>query len=194
MWHIWGLCCQKHVSQAGISNYIPQSTVGCNYFSLFEIPASGNILLWDVITYPCLRYLLLATKSTYVLRNWVTIGLDIRFAAFSSPSLYINQWWPFTNHIPRNRLQWQTRQHSTQSVGNMPPPSPRHLLPHLLQIMPRNPKYDQFQPKGHHNEENPQSMTKMPGNPKFYQNAWKPQILPISLSQNSIKIRKIYKL
>ena len=41
-----------------------------------------------------------------------------------------------------------TRQHSTQCVGNMPPPSPRHLLPHVLQIMPRNPKYDQFQPKG----------------------------------------------
>ena len=33
--------------------------------------------------------------------------------------------------------------------------------------MPRNANYDQFQPKGHHNEENPQSMTKMPGNPKF---------------------------
>ena len=63
----------------------------------------------------------------------------------------------------------KTRQHSTQSVGNVPPPSPRHLLPHVLQIMPRNPKYDKFQPKGHHNEENPQSMTKMPGNPKFYQ-------------------------
>ena len=51
--------------------------------------------------------------------------------------------------------------------------------------MPRNPKYDQFQPKGHYNEENPQGTTKMPG---------KPQILPVSLSQNSIKIRKIYKL
>ena len=62
----------------------------------------------------------------------------------------------------------KTRQHSTQSVKNMPPPSPRHLLPHVLQIMPRNANYDQFQPKGHHNEENPQSMTKMPGNPKFY--------------------------
>ena len=69
----------------------------------------------------------------------------------------------------RNREEvWRTRQHSTQSVRNMPPPSPRHLLPHVLQIMPRNAKYDQFQPKGHHNEENPQSMTKMPGNPKFY--------------------------
>ena len=42
------------------------------------------------------------------------------------------------------------------------------LLPHILQIMPRNPKYDQFQPKGHHNEKNPQSTTKMPENPKFY--------------------------
>ena len=34
--------------------------------------------------------------------------------------------------------------------------------------MPKNANYDQFQPKGHHNEENQQSMTKMPGNPKFY--------------------------
>ena len=30
------------VSQAGISNYIPQFTVGCNYLSLPEIPAPGN--------------------------------------------------------------------------------------------------------------------------------------------------------
>ena len=33
--------------------------------------------------------------------------------------------------------------------------------------MPSDPKYDQFQPKGNHNEENPQSTAKMPGNPKF---------------------------
>ena len=33
----------------------------------------------------------------------------------------------------------------------------------------RNPTYDQYQPKDHYDEENPQSMTKMPGNPKFYQ-------------------------
>ena len=70
-----------------------------------------------------------------------------------------------TTDVRKNK---ETRQHSTQSVGNMPPPSPRHLLPHVPQIMPRNPKYDQFQPKGHHNEENPQSTTKMPVNPKFY--------------------------
>ena len=31
----------------------------------------------------------------------------------------------------------------------------------------RNPKYNQFQSKGHHNKENPQSITKMTGSPKF---------------------------
>ena len=40
--HICRLCCQKQVSQAGIGNYIPQFTVGCNYVSLPEIPVSGN--------------------------------------------------------------------------------------------------------------------------------------------------------
>ena len=42
---IWRLWRQKHVSQAGISNYIPQCTVGCNYLSLSEIPASGAKVL-----------------------------------------------------------------------------------------------------------------------------------------------------
>ena len=43
--NIWGLRFQKQVSQAGISNYIPQFTVGCNYLSLSEIPASGAKVL-----------------------------------------------------------------------------------------------------------------------------------------------------
>ena len=35
------------VSQAWISNCIPQDTMGCNYISLLEIPASGNkVLIW----------------------------------------------------------------------------------------------------------------------------------------------------
>ena len=33
----WWLWCQNQVSQAGISNCIPQQTVGCNYLSLPEI-------------------------------------------------------------------------------------------------------------------------------------------------------------
>ena len=43
--YIWGHCCQKQVSQAEKSNYIPQFTVGCNYWSRPEIPASGNKVL-----------------------------------------------------------------------------------------------------------------------------------------------------
>ena len=43
--YICGLRRQKQVSQAGKSNYIPQSTAGCNYLSLPEIPASGNKVL-----------------------------------------------------------------------------------------------------------------------------------------------------
>ena len=38
----WGLWCQKQVSQAGISNYIPQFTVGCSYLCMPEIPASST--------------------------------------------------------------------------------------------------------------------------------------------------------
>ena len=46
--HIWGLWCQEQVSQAGISNYIPRFTVGCNHLSLPEIPASGTkVLTYD---------------------------------------------------------------------------------------------------------------------------------------------------
>ena len=41
----WGFWCQKQVSHTGISNCIPQSTVGCNYLSLPEIPASGAKVL-----------------------------------------------------------------------------------------------------------------------------------------------------
>ena len=54
-----------------------------------------------------------------------------------------------------------------QNVRNMPPLPTQHLLPAFFQIMARNPKYNQFQAKGHLNEENPQSMTKIPRKPKF---------------------------
>ena len=33
---IWGLYDQKEVSQAGISDYVPQYALGCNYLSLPE--------------------------------------------------------------------------------------------------------------------------------------------------------------
>ena len=99
---------------------------------------------------------------------WISIKIPLKFVpkgpVNNIPALFQIMAW----RRPGDKPLSETRQHSTQSVGNMPPPSPPHLLPHVLQIMPRNPKYDQFQPKGHHNEENPQSTTKMPGNLKFY--------------------------
>ena len=40
-----GLWCKNQVSQAGIGNYIPQFTVGCNLLSLRAIPAFGAKVL-----------------------------------------------------------------------------------------------------------------------------------------------------
>ena len=36
----WGFWCQKQASQGGISNCIPQYSVGCNYLFLPDIPAN----------------------------------------------------------------------------------------------------------------------------------------------------------
>ena len=44
---VWRLWYQKQVSQAWISNCIPQNAVGCNYLSLSEILASGaTVDIW----------------------------------------------------------------------------------------------------------------------------------------------------
>ena len=42
---LWGFGCQKQVSQAWISKCIPQYSVGYNYLSMPEIPASGTKIL-----------------------------------------------------------------------------------------------------------------------------------------------------
>ena len=45
---IWRLWCQKKVSRARISNYIPQSAVQCSYISMSRIPASGTkVIVWS---------------------------------------------------------------------------------------------------------------------------------------------------
>ena len=54
VWLKWGISCQKQVSQAGISNYIPQFTVGCNYLCLPEIPASLDTQFTVGCNYLCL--------------------------------------------------------------------------------------------------------------------------------------------
>ena len=43
--HIWGHWCQTQASQAGISNYILEFTVGCNYLTLPSIASSGTQVL-----------------------------------------------------------------------------------------------------------------------------------------------------
>ena len=65
LWFVWlltlviynisGISCQKQILQAGISNCIRQFSVGCNYLSLSEIPASGTKVLISQLTPLILR-------------------------------------------------------------------------------------------------------------------------------------------
>ena len=53
---IWWLWHQKQVSQAGISNHIPQNIVGCNYLCLPEVSTSSTKVLISFgghFTLPC---------------------------------------------------------------------------------------------------------------------------------------------
>ena len=70
---IWGLCCQKQVSQAGISNYISQFTVVCNYFS----PA------WDTCSWQ---------QCPNIFAKWHAIELYIR--VWSRSCFYIKTVFP----------------------------------------------------------------------------------------------------
>ena len=81
------MLCQKQLSRAGISNYIPQYQ-------------------WDVITYPCPWYLLLAQHSSYhvqyILRNMNTICALLCFVVVCNGKFYSNSlgWfqWPQGNY------------------------------------------------------------------------------------------------
>ena len=61
---IWGLVCQRQVSRAGTSNYIPQIlwdviTCPCPWYLLL----THKSILWGVVIYPCPWHLLLTHKS-----------------------------------------------------------------------------------------------------------------------------------
>ena len=49
------------IMQAGISNYIPQFTAGCNYLSLPEIPASGN-KIWVCVSVVCVLFVFVCVR------------------------------------------------------------------------------------------------------------------------------------
>ena len=136
------------------------------FYSIFEKLLTREGTLWEDLMSLNLNssplsaaYRCQWTGSSMVKANtWTSAGL----ISIALLGLYFSEIW-----IRILTFLCKTRRNSMQSIGNMPPPSPRHLHPYVLQIMPQNPKYDQFQPKGHHNEENPQRTIKMPGNPKF---------------------------
>ena len=80
--HIWGLCCHKQISQAVISNYILQFTVGCNYLSLPEIPASGNkVFIWHLCNEWCV-------SSWYIFKNFIMFHIFSTVCNFVS-SIYL---------------------------------------------------------------------------------------------------------
>ena len=69
LWLSWGHWHQKQVSQAWISNFIPQNIVVCNYLSLPKIPASGaNVVNYRIIATWSLIYYLI--YLLHVLTHW----------------------------------------------------------------------------------------------------------------------------
>ena len=69
---IWGLWHQKQVSQAGISNCIQQYSVGCNYLSLPEIPASGDRVLILITSHKACTWLCFATlRCNFLNFQWL---------------------------------------------------------------------------------------------------------------------------
>ena len=67
--HIWGVLCQKLVSRAGTSNYIPH-------------------FLWDVITCPCPWYLLLAQHP------WFIVAIMQQMPCDNCGDCFIDGCWP----------------------------------------------------------------------------------------------------
>ena len=96
--YIWRLCCQEKVSQAGTRNYT-------------------RSVLWNVITNPCRRYLLLAPKSSFntVLqlyeRNPLSCNTQILHSSISDTpylrNLIIYEYlYAFTGSLPLTRRNY----------------------------------------------------------------------------------------
>ena len=167
--------CFIHIHQDTISSNDWQEWARCGVIEIVNSSCVGkwifcaNSANYDACWYACSLVNILGADNfcqVFSMQDKVTIWTAVTIPMSTN---YITRTLSF---ILFREVQYITKQHSAQSVGNMPPPSPQHLLPHVLQIMPRNPKYDQFHPKGHHNEENLQSTTILPGNPKFYPFHW----------------------
>ena len=90
-WHCprYPLVCQKQVSRAGTSNYIPQ-------------------FLWDIITWPCPRYLLLAYKPIFPEIYYICTQTHFEVGS-AKCELSGHCWWTFVTgkeqHLQMS--QWQ---------------------------------------------------------------------------------------
>ena len=88
---ICGLWCQRQVSQAGISNCIPQYSVGCNYLFLPEIPVSGaKVLISCIMSRHCR---VLQFNDEFLISKWcsLTIILSVILdSIIGSTEYYLN--------------------------------------------------------------------------------------------------------
>ena len=87
--HIWGLWRQTQVSQAGISIYIPLNTMGCNYLSLPEIPASHyNGVIMSMMASQI--------TSLMIVYSTVSSSVDQRKHQSSASLAFVQRiyWWP----------------------------------------------------------------------------------------------------
>ena len=105
-WYVRGLWCQKQVSQAEISNCIPQFSVGCNYLSLPEIPASCTKILICAYTNQIPTKVICGVKSLCPLRLFQkpTTLPFFSFAICWRWSQVISQCFPWTDSTANFRL------------------------------------------------------------------------------------------
>ena len=112
--------------------------------SITELCASFYRHMWietGVTVRQLLNWILTSVTLTFDLGPWPFAWTSLLSLVITPENFMMIRWW---EHSQLDR----TRRKASEICLR----PPRHLLSHILQIMPRNPKYDQFQGKGHHNK------------------------------------------
>ena len=102
---IWG-------HQAGISNYVPQQTAGCNYLSLPEIPASGNKVLIFASSPSLIGYLYVPSDyaiSWYIISILSGVNLDSKIY-----QMFEENTWIFNENVTT-----EFEEHLTPKIGRL---------------------------------------------------------------------------
>ena len=107
--------------------------------------AYSDAMTWKHFPYCWLFVRVIPTPSVVPLRKcqWCIFFLknQSRYPSFGAP-------WRSCDVNVAGLTPKPTRQNSVENVGNMPPLPPRHLLPHVFRIMPRNPNVTSFSQRG----------------------------------------------